>query len=102
LLIRTRHRLPAAKNKATTQKSEVALLSLCHSLYRVIGNNQSIGQMIKQARISAGLTQKELAEKLGISEAAISNLERRTTPPSVSTLEKVAAATGKKLVIVLV
>ena len=78
------------------------MLSLCRSLCNVIGNNQSIGQMIKQARISAGLTQKELGEKLGISEAAISNLERRTSPPSVSTLEKIAAATGKKLVILLV
>ncbi|MVM33833.1 helix-turn-helix domain-containing protein [Spirosoma sp. HMF4905] len=58
-----------------------------------------IGQKIKEARLKAGLTQKELSERLGISAAAVNKFERRQTPPSISTLERVAKAIGCTLVI---
>ncbi|GAB4042580.1 helix-turn-helix transcriptional regulator [Spirosoma litoris] len=60
---------------------------------------QIIGQKIKEARLKSDLTQKELGERLGISESAVNKLENRKTPPSVSTLERIAKATGSKLVI---
>lgn len=63
--------------------------------------SQTIGDMIKQARIEAGLTQRELGERLGITESGVNKMERRKTLPSLSTLERVAIATGKKLVIEL-
>ena len=58
---------------------------------------QHTGEMIRQARLSAGLTQKELGERIGVTESAIHKLEKRKTPPAVSTLERVAKAIGKKL-----
>jgi transcriptional regulator with XRE-family HTH domain len=45
-----------------------------------------IGCGIARARISRGLTQEDLAERLGRSVEAISNLERGRSFPSVKTL----------------
>ena len=53
--------------------------------------------MIKTARLKAGLTQKELGERMGTSESAISKLEKRKTTPNLQTLERIAKALGTKL-----
>lgn len=58
------------------------------------------GQMI-EARARAGLTQAQLAERMHTSQSAIARLESGRSKPSVATLEKVAAATGSKLRMVL-
>lgn len=58
--------------------------------------------MIKQARLQAGFSRKELADKLGITASAISKMENHKTAPSISTLEKVAKATGRTLKVELV
>ena len=52
----------------------------------------SIGENIKKARISAGLTQKELAEKLGIKAATISAFEKDRTNIKSLTVSKIANA----------
>ena len=53
-------------------------------------------QIIKY-RIEQGLSQKELAEKIGTKQSAISRLENDNYNPSVEFLDKVANALGKKL-----
>lgn len=50
-----------------------------------------------QARIEAGLTQKELAEKSGIRQSNISRIENGTAIPTLQTLNAIAKGTGKKL-----
>ena len=55
-----------------------------------------------KARIETGITQKELAQKTGISQADISRLERGIGNPSLNTLKRVAEALGKKLELKLV
>lgn len=50
------------------------------------------GERIKEARKRAGLTQKELADKLGVQFQNISSLERDERNPKLETLEKIAAA----------
>ena len=54
------------------------------------------GQYIKAARVAAGLTQKQLADKLGISYVNISQLEngRSKRGPTLETLNKIAAVLG--------
>lgn len=54
-------------------------------------------EIIYQARIQAGLTQKELAARAGMTQNHISALENGSRVPTMATLAKVAAATGKKL-----
>jgi len=56
-----------------------------------------VGAMLKEARLSAGLTQDELAEKLHTKKTAISRIENHADDIKLSTLERVAAAVGKRL-----
>ncbi len=51
------------------------------------------------ARARAGLTQEQLAERMGTTQSAIARLESGRRVPSVKTLERFAAATGTRLVV---
>jgi transcriptional regulator with XRE-family HTH domain len=54
-------------------------------------------QLIRTVRLEAGLTQAELARRIGTSQAAVARLERRGANPRLATLARVVAATGKQL-----
>lgn len=56
-----------------------------------------IKKQIIKLRIEQGLSQKELADKIGTRQSAISRLENDDYNPSVDFLNKVADALGKKL-----
>jgi ribosome-binding protein aMBF1 (putative translation factor) len=58
-------------------------------------------QLVIGARVHADISQAELAERMGTSQSAIARLESGRTKPSTRTLEKLAAATGMRLRIVL-
>lgn len=61
----------------------------------VIVNYVAIGQRIKEKRKEAGLNQKELAAKIGLSEASISKYENGKVEDATHTmLAKFAAALG--------
>jgi transcriptional regulator with XRE-family HTH domain len=57
------------------------------------------GRLLAQARGRTGLTQAELARRLGISQAAVARLERPDSNPRVATLDRALRATGAQLVI---
>jgi ribosome-binding protein aMBF1 (putative translation factor) len=50
-----------------------------------------------RARVRAGLSQAELAERMGTSQSAIARLESAQTLPSTKTLLRFAKATGSKV-----
>lgn len=52
----------------------------------------NLGTSIKTIRKQKGLAQKELAEKIGISQNALSQLEGNCTLPHKSTLNKICEA----------
>lgn len=52
----------------------------------------SIGENIKEARIHAGLTQKQLGERLGITSQSIAQWETGRREPKTETLQRIAAA----------
>lgn len=54
-----------------------------------------------EARKSAGLTQKQLAEKLGTTQANIAELERGRRNITFSTLARYARACGKRIAVTL-
>lgn len=58
-------------------------------------------RMVIGARAHADLSQAELAARMGTSQSAIARLESGRVKPSTRTLEKLAAATGMRLRIVL-
>ena len=58
-----------------------------------------IGVILKQFREAAGLTQEELATKINTRKTAISRIENHAGDIKLSTLERVAFALGKRLII---
>ena len=50
-----------------------------------------------RARLRAGLSQAELAQRMGTSQSAIARLESGQTLPSTKTLLRFAEATGSKV-----
>ena len=57
----------------------------------------SIMQAVIDARKESGLTQQQLAERTGISQADISKLENGNANPSLKTFQRLASAMDKKL-----
>jgi HTH-type transcriptional regulator / antitoxin HipB len=60
-----------------------------------------IGVILRQAREEAGLTQEELADRVGTQKTAISRMENHAGDIKLSTIQKVAKALGKSLEISL-
>jgi len=56
-----------------------------------------MAQFISELRKEKKLTQKELAERIGTKQSAISRLENGTYNPSIVFLNKVALALGKEV-----
>jgi transcriptional regulator with XRE-family HTH domain len=53
--------------------------------------------LVRDARRAAGLTQAELAARLGTTQSAIAKLERLDANPTIATLDRVLRATGHRL-----
>lgn len=56
-------------------------------------------ELIAITRNQLGITQKQLAEKSGVSQANISKIENGSYKPSISILKRIADGFGKRLVI---
>ena len=61
-----------------------------------------IGEILRQAREAAGLTQEELASRVHTKKTAISRIENHAEDIKISTLKRVAKALGKHLEINLI
>ena len=57
-------------------------------------NNQTFGATIAALRKAQGMTQLELAEKMGVTDKAVSKWERDLSFPDVSSLPKLAEIFG--------
>ena len=60
-----------------------------------------VGEQVRDAREAAGLSQRELAARMGTSQAAVARLEAGGTGATLTTLQKVAAAMDLKVTIEL-
>ena len=56
-----------------------------------------LGADFTSARSASGITQKELAKKIGIHQGDISKIERGNANPSVQTLQRLARGIGMRL-----
>lgn len=65
--------------------------------YEALQPEMNITRAILDARIRAGMTQIELAEKSGISQADICRLEKGTRNPSIALLKRLAEAMDSTL-----
>ena len=60
---------------------------------------KEIRDMIIALRHETHMTQKELADKCGITQANISNLEKGRSKPTIESLKRIADAFGMRLVV---
>lgn len=65
--------------------------------YDALEEEFSLASRLIEARTRAKLTQAELANRMGTSQSTIARLESGKTAPSLSTLRRVAKATGTRL-----
>jgi len=65
--------------------------------YEALQPEMDIKRAILDARIRVGMTQMELAEKSGISQADICRLEKGTRNPSIALLKRLAEAMDSTL-----
>ena len=56
-----------------------------------------VGERIRAAREAAGISQRELAERMATSQAAVARLESGGVGATLTTLHRVAAALGMAL-----
>jgi len=57
-----------------------------------MGGIMQIGKVIREFRQSNGLSQRQLAKNVGISNTYLSDIENGRTTPSVKTFAKIARA----------
>ncbi|MGH9396078.1 MAG: helix-turn-helix domain-containing protein [Terriglobia bacterium] len=67
--------------------------------YGALEKEFALAKAVIDARNRAGLTQTELARKMGTTQPVIARLEGGRTRPSMRTLERLAEATGSRLLI---
>ncbi|MDX3773345.1 helix-turn-helix transcriptional regulator [Chromatiaceae bacterium AAb-1] len=65
--------------------------------YNSLADEFELISILIAARTRSGLTQKQLAEKMGTTQSVIARLESGKIAPSVTTLKRYAAATGSHL-----
>lgn len=80
----------------TYQKLKTELLQdrAIRKAYQELEPEFALMKLIIQKRIEKGLTQKELARRIGTKQSAVSRLESGTSNPTFSFLQKVAQALG--------
>jgi len=91
------------KNLADVIRRKLASDSALASAVEHERVNANIGAIIFEARTQAGLTQEELADRVGMRQSAIARLEDADYDGhSMKTLERIASVLGKRIEIAFV
>jgi len=61
--------------------------------------NGRIAEMLRQRREEVGLTQEEMADRLGISQASVSRIEQAYDNLSLTKLDRYSKALGTKIIV---
>src|SRR5260221_1974699 len=102
---------PEGGNRAGAEKSQGAnAMSKVSDLHRrwmknpeyrktheALAPEFELARAVMAARVTAGLTQEQLAQRMDTTQSVIARLEGGRTRPSTQTLEHLAAATGTRL-----
>ncbi|MGH8554065.1 MAG: helix-turn-helix domain-containing protein [Gammaproteobacteria bacterium] len=67
--------------------------------YDALADEFALAAAVIEARSRAGLTQEELAERMGTTQPVVARLESGRIRPSTRTLKRLAQATGSRLII---
>lgn len=80
-------------------KAQRPLTAKGHAAYDDEARISALGSMVFRLRTEAGLTQAELAERMGTTQSAVARMEGGGTRPTLESLEKLASAVGGELVV---
>lgn len=67
--------------------------------YEAFADEFALVEELMKARAHSGLTQEEIARRMGTTQSVVARLESGKSMPSTRTLKKYAEATGTRLVI---
>lgn len=67
--------------------------------YDALADEFALVEELIRARAHSGLTQEEIARRMGTTQSVVARLESGRSMPSTRTLKKYAEATGTRLVI---
>jgi transcriptional regulator with XRE-family HTH domain len=67
--------------------------------YEALEDEFAVAKAVIAARNRAGLTQMELARKMGTTQPVVARMESGRIQPSLRTLQRLAQATGSRLTI---
>lgn len=70
------------------------------ALRKVYREDIALGIQYQQARLERGLTQRQLADLTGVPQADISRIEHGAANPTEATLQRLASALDRRLVLV--
>lgn len=65
--------------------------------YEALEDEFAVAKAVIAARSRAGLTQTELARKMGTTQPVVARMESGRIQPSIRTLQRLAQATGSRL-----
>ncbi len=65
--------------------------------YEELASEFALARAVIGARVTAGLTQEQLAQRMDTTQSVIARLESGRTKPSTQTIERLATATGTRL-----
>ncbi len=65
--------------------------------YEALEDEFTLAAALIDARMKASMTQEQVAEAMGTTQAAIARMESGKSPPSTRTLRRFAKATGTRL-----
>lgn len=69
--------------------------------YQAEKKEEELQELLADLRRKAGLNSTQVAERMGITQPAVSKLEKNASKASISTLERYAAACGASIKIVM-
>lgn len=86
--------------KPHTERKNVLLRDLhVRAEYDALEDEFALIAQLIEARARAGLTQAQVAERMGTKQAAVARLEGGRVRPSLATLRRYAEATGARIVV---
>lgn len=89
----------ATKRTTFTELTTRPLTDRGRAAYNDEARISEFREFVFRLRTEAGLTQGELASRMGTTQSAIARMEGGGTRPTLDTLEKLATAVGSELVV---
>jgi len=82
-----------------TLKAELLKHPDTRAEYEALADEFSLARELIAARTSAGLTQADVAERMGTEQSTVARLESGTGTPSLRSVQRYAQAVGRRAVV---